>query len=162
MAQFSGFFNSAPGDLREYQAADFAAYFSKFLSDGVYVENDKMGLEVRVNPDGKIAVGPGAAYIKGYVYTNSEDIIITPPVADRVLDRRSRVFLTLDEAVREIKVEMKQGLLASDPIAPEPITTSNTVQLSLASILTRSQSSKSVVTDERLTDLCGIDRKSVV
>jgi hypothetical protein len=46
MAEHCRFFNSAEDDLREYTAAEFAEYFSRFLSDGLYTINGRAGLKV--------------------------------------------------------------------------------------------------------------------
>lgn len=154
MAEYSGFFNSIVGDVREYSAAEFAEYFSKFISDGVYSENEQLGL--RVTADGmNINVATGAAYISGYIYKN--DTILTRPVepADSMLNRIDRLVLRFDEVEREIKAEVKTGSYSSSPAPPSLENTGTVKELSLAQIRVNAKASTVQVTDERLTEYCG-------
>ena len=62
----SGFFNSTSGD-RMYDAADFAGYFAKLVSNGIfYASTDNL----RVTPGGGLSVNvlAGSAWINGYAY----------------------------------------------------------------------------------------------
>ena len=70
MAEHYRFFNSMVEDVREYLAADFAEYFSCFLSDGLYTEDGKAGLKVSPGAGLGVEVAPGYAFIRGYMYHN--------------------------------------------------------------------------------------------
>jgi hypothetical protein len=70
MAEHCRFFNSAEDDLREYTAAEFAEYFSRFLSDGLYTINGRAGLKVTPGAGLSINIDTGYAFIRGYMYKN--------------------------------------------------------------------------------------------
>jgi hypothetical protein len=64
MAEHCRFFNSAEDDLREYTAAEFAEYFSRFLSDGLYTINGRAGLKVTPGAGLSINIDTGYAFIR--------------------------------------------------------------------------------------------------
>lgn len=78
----SGFFNSTSGD-RMYDASDFAGYFSKLLSNGIFYTNAD---NLRVTPGGGLSVNilAGSAWINGYAYENTEELNLTLAAADGV------------------------------------------------------------------------------
>ena len=154
MAEYSGFFNSIVGDVREYSAAEFAEYFSRFISDGVYSENEQLGL--RVTADGMNAnVATGFAYIRGYVYKNDTELSKPIEPADNTLNRIDRLVLRFDEVEREIRAEVKTGSYSSSPAPPSLENTGTVKELSLAQIRVNAKASTVQVTDERLTEYCG-------
>jgi hypothetical protein len=63
LAEKSGFFNSSGGD-RLYNAADFAAYFNKLVSNGVF-PNPADNLKVNATGGMNAAVQAGSAFIGG-------------------------------------------------------------------------------------------------
>ena len=76
MAETSGFFNAemVEGDGsttydRIYYADQFAYYFSKFISNGVYI-NPATQLKVTSKGELKLNVAVGDAFINGYWYKN--------------------------------------------------------------------------------------------
>ena len=70
MAEHYRFFNSTEDDVREYLAAEFAEYFSRFLSDGLYTENGRAGLKVSPGVGLQVQVATGYAFVRGYMYHN--------------------------------------------------------------------------------------------
>ena len=150
MAEYSKFFNSAEGDIREYPAAEFAGYFGKFLSNGVYTIDELMGLKVSTVTGFQIKVSPGAALINGYEYINDADINFTLSGSDVVLGRIDRVVLKLDIVNRNMKVLVKKGSLGSVPNAPTLTKTNDIIELPLAQIRIDKNTNTGVITDERV------------
>ena len=74
MAEHYRFFNSADGDVREYTASEFAEYFSRFLSDGLYTENGKAGLQVTSGDGLSVKIATGYAFVRGYMYHNDMEL----------------------------------------------------------------------------------------
>lgn len=158
MTEHYRFFNSTEGDIREYNANEFAEYFNRFVSDGIFSEGGSLGLKVTNTSGMSISVAPGYAFIKGYMYKNDAGRPFTLDNADATLDRIDRVVLRFDEVNRIINLAVKKGTLASSPIPPTLINTSTLKELSLSQIrIKKGATSISVadVTDERLTEFCG-------
>lgn len=156
MAQFSGFFNSEIGDKREYNASEFAEYFSRFLSDGVYSIDNKLGLKVVAELGLNVRVETGYAYIGGYMYRNDTPLSIELEAPDSVLSRIDRIVLRLDIVAREIVVAVKKGEFASKPLPPALVDTNVVKELSLAQVKIVPNAQTVIVTDERLTQYCGM------
>lgn len=159
MAEHFRFFNSADDDLREYTAAEFAEYFSCFLSDGLYTINGRVGLKVTPGPGLSVKIDTGYAFIRGYMYKNDSEIskAIDPP--DTMLDRIDRIVLRFDEVAREIKVTVKKGTFSSTPQAPAIEVSSTVKEMTLAQIRIRKGSitfSAQDITDERFLATCGL------
>ncbi|MCC2483735.1 hypothetical protein LKM01_18075 [Bacillus pacificus] len=165
MAEESSFFDSlldAKGKPdREYNAEQYATYFKQFLSSGIYYKNNKPSLLVLEQPNElKTKVEAGAAYLEGYMYRNTDNIVLTHAAAHSTNPRIDRIILRLDrsEVSRYIKVMVKQGTPATAPVPPT-LTRNNIVyELSLAQVLINAGSTKvNKVTDERLDEsVCGL------
>lgn len=159
MAEHYRFFNSAEGDVREYLAAEFAEYFNRFLSDGLYVENGQAGLKVTPGSGLGVQVAPGYAFVRGYMYHNDAPLVFGLEPADSVLDRMDRVVLRFDEVAREIRLGVKTGAFSSTPTAPALEITATVKELGLARVLVKHGATtirQQDITDERLTDACGL------
>jgi len=152
MAELSRFFNSEVGDVREYQASEFAEYFAKFLSDGIYVEDGQMGLNVTAGTGLAVNIAVGSAYIRGYLYKNDATLNKTLTVADATLNRIDRVVLQFDEVNKWIKIIIKSGGYASSPSPPSLTDTTTTKELSLAQVRVNAASTTPIITDERMTE----------
>ena len=150
MAEYFRFFDSTENDVREYTAAEFSEYFSKFLSDGVYTENGEMGLKVTTINGFNIRVSPGYAFIRGYMYKNDADIELTLDPPDVVLDRIDRVVLKLDIVNRTINIQLKKGTLGSQPSPPSLIDNSSVKELPIAQIRVNHGASSGIIKDERV------------
>jgi len=159
LAEHYRFFNSAEGDVREYLASEFAEYFSRFLSDGLYVENGQAGLKVTPGDGLQVQVAAGYAFVRGYMYHNDAPIAFDLDPADSVLDRMDRVVLRFDEVAREIRLGVKTGAFSSTPTAPNLEITATVKELGLARVLVKHGATairQQDITDERLTDACGL------
>lgn len=155
MAEWSGFFNSEDGDVREYGAEVFAEYFANFIKDGVYVKDNTLSLPVTAGSGLSVNIGVGSAWIKGYTYKNDNLLnkSISPP--DAILNRIDRVVLRFDEVNRRITSEIKTGIFGSSPNPPSLTNTSTIKELSLAKVIVNKGATTVSIVDERLTDLCG-------
>ncbi len=159
MAEHYRFFNSAEDDLREYTAAEFAEYFSRFLSDGLYTVNGRAGLKVSPGTGLSVNIDTGYAFIRGYMYKNDSEMTRTLEPADTMLDRIDRIILRFDEVAREIKVVVKKGTFSSTPQAPAIEVSSTVKEMTLAQVRIRKSSaaiSTQDITDERFLATCGL------
>lgn len=131
MAEKSGFFNAIKSGLtydRSYDASDFAAYFSKFIKNGVFV-NPANQLKVVAKSGLTVTVKAGSAFINGYWYILDEDkdIVLSPnPSAYAV---NSVIACGLDTSSRSITCYAKNAVSSILPDNSE-----NKVELILASI----------------------------
>ena len=107
MAERSGFFNAIKQtdgtyDLT-YDAVDFANYFNKIVSNGVF--GSPSG-QLRVVPKSglTITVKAGKAYIGGYWYELTEDVDMTVSANTGSYQKKYVVSLFLDTDNREIKL----------------------------------------------------------
>lgn len=166
MSEKSAFFNakldSDTGAYdRTYLAEDFAAYFSRFISNGVF-PNPSTGLQVVAaeNPNMTVILNPGYAYINGYTYENTENYTFNIDVADGVLGRFDAIFIRYDLANREIKAYKAKGIPSAAPVAPTPLRTEDYWDLCVAIIHVDGGITKidqSLIEDTRMnTTLCGI------
>lgn len=166
MSEKSAFFNAqldaSTGEYdRVYLAEDFAAYFSRFISNGVF-PNPSTGLQVVAAsvPDMTVTMNIGYAYINGYTYENTENYMFNIDVADGVLSRLDAIFIRYDLAKREIKAYKAKGTPSAAPVAPTPLRTEDYWDLCVAIIHVDGGITKidqSLIEDTRMnTSLCGI------
>lgn len=153
----SGFFNSTSGD-RMYDAADFAGYFSKLVSNGIFYTNAD---NLRVTPGDGLSVNvlAGSAWINGYAYENTEELNLTLAAADGVNPRIDRVVVRWDAVERKISAAVLTGTAAASPAAPGITRSDNIYELALADISVAAGAvslADGDITDRRLdTALCG-------
>jgi len=154
----SYFFNDVNGD-REYGMEDFALYFRKFLSSGVYHQDNQPELRVTTGAGLTTILETGSAFIEGYMYQNTEDITQTHNAADMTNPRIDRVVLRLDRNVnaREIKAVIKNGIPATNPVPPTLQRDDFIYEVSLAQVLINAGSTTiNSITDERYdSSVCG-------
>lgn len=132
MAIRSGFFNSVNGD-RKYLASRFAEYFASFIGNGVFPQPSN-GLQVIANNDMTVTIKAGKAWIDGYIMINDDDYILTIDPADGVLNRIDRIVARYDVVDREIRLEVKKGTFASNPIPKELQRDADAYELGIADI----------------------------
>lgn len=161
MPQKSGFFDTTADDPREYPAREFAEYFGRLLTNGVF--NAGTFLNVTASgTDANVSLSPGAAWIKGYAYSVYDSPLILPIQPATTQDRIDRVILRLDTstAVRAIRALVVQGVAAANPSPPALIRSGDIYDLSLAQIRVRANSTivqQANITDERLNSaVCGL------
>lgn len=163
MAEKSSFFTSLNGD-RRYKASDFAEYFKTFIGNGVF-PNPSTNLQVIANGDMTLTLSPGYAWLNGYMYSNTDDLVLTIDHADSALKRIDRVVIRCDYVNREIRSYVKKGIFSQNPSAPVLTRDTDAYELCIAEIqidngVVAIQSSK--ITDTRLnTEICGIVTQTI-
>ncbi len=163
MAEKSSFFTSLNGD-RRYKASDFAEYFKTFISNGVF-PNPSTNLQVIANGDMTVTISPGYAWINGYMYANTDNLILIIENSDSALKRIDRIVVRCDFVTREIKTYIKKGSFSQNPSAPVLTRDTDAYELCIAEI----QIDKGVVAiqpskiiDTRLnTEICGIVTQTI-
>lgn len=140
MAETSGFFNaemveddSSTTYDRIYYADQFAYYFSKFISNGVYI-NPATQLKVTSKGELKLNVAVGDAFINGYWYKNDENFELQLAQANGSLPRIDRVVLRWDSLTRYINLAILQGNPAATPSAKNLTRNADTWELGLADV----------------------------
>lgn len=157
MAETSGFFNAemveGNGSTiydRIYYADQFAYYFSKFISNGVYI-NPATQLKVTSKGELKLNVAVGDAFINGYWYKNDENFELQLAQANGSLPRIDRVVLRWDSLTRYINLAILQGDPAATPNAKNLTRNADTWELGLADVyIGRGVLS---ISDSNITDL---------
>ena len=154
----SGFFNSSGGD-RVYSATDFAAYFGRLVSNGIFYAS---ATNLLVTPGSGMAVNvaAGSAWINGYSYENTDTLTINLATASGVNPRIDRVVVRFSAVERRIYLAVLTGTPAETPTAPALTRSNDTYELGLADILVPKGSVTIPAlntTDTRLnTALCGL------
>lgn len=151
MAESYKFFNSQEGDIREYQASEFAEYFGAFIPDGVFIDNGNITLGVTNGTGMEVVLGEGYANIRGYFYKNDEPITFTLDPADSVLNRIDRIVIKLDITNRTMKATLKKGTLGSSPTPPSLVDDASVKEISIAQIKVNKGATSGVIVDERVT-----------
>ena len=163
MAEKSSFFTSLNGD-RKYKASDFAEYFRTFIGNGVF-PNPSSNLQVISNGDMTLTISPGFAWINGYMYHNTDNLILTVDHSDSALKRIDRVVVKCDFVNREIKTYIKKGTFSQSPTAPTLERSTDAYELCVADVLVDNgvmNISQSKITDTRLNnEVCGIVTQTV-
>lgn len=153
----SGFFNSTSGD-RMYDASDFAGYYAKLVSNGIFYTNAD---NLHVIPGGGLSVNvlAGSAWINGYAYENTETLHLTLAAADGVNPRIDRAVIRWDAVARQISAMVLTGTAAASPTAPDITRSDNLYDLVLADVQIPAGAvyiATQHLTDKRLdTSLCG-------
>lgn len=154
----SSFFMSINGD-RKYKVTDFAEYFANLLVNGVF-PNPSTNLQVLANNDMTVTLKAGPAWINGYSYMNTADLIKSIDVADGVLNRIDRLVLRYDTATRSIYAAIKKGVFASSPVAPVLQRDADAYELGIADIYVAAGAggiTQANITDLRLnSSYCGL------
>ncbi|PKM60044.1 MAG: hypothetical protein CVU99_10340, partial [Firmicutes bacterium HGW-Firmicutes-4] len=144
---------------RTYAADFFAEYFASFIGNGVY-PNPSTACQVIASGNMTVALSAGQAWINGYYYHNTDNLILNLDVADGVLKRIDRIVLRYTVLNREIKAYVKKGTFASTPVAPALQRDSDVWELGVADIFIGNgvvSVSQANITDLRLNSTyCGI------
>lgn len=157
MAELSGFFNALESGGkydRVYDSSDFAKYFAKFISNGVFASPvDQLKV---ISSDGlTVTVKKGDAFIDGYWYSLTEDMDIVLSPNETSYDKNIVICCTLNKTNREIRLNKKEGVSSILP------TNNGTIhELVLASIVLGvgvGTISNAMITDRRMDETyCGI------
>lgn len=154
----SGFFNSSGGD-RVYNATDFAAYFGKLISNGIFYAAST-NLKVSATAGMSVSVSAGSAWINGYAYENTDDLLLGLANADGTNPRIDRVVIRWSAVSRDIRLAVLTGSPSASPVAPALTRNSDVYELGIADIAV-AKGAVSIatghITDTRLnTALCGL------
>lgn len=164
MAEKSGFFDAhfVNGEYdRIYLAEHFARYFASFIGNGIFggKSNELMVREKEPNSM-SVRVLSGQAWIDGYWYENDGEHSLTIDVADGVLHRIDSIVVRWIHAERTIRLAVRKGTAATNPIAPSVQRNDDFYELKLADISIRAGATKITqanITDKRYnTDVCGL------
>jgi hypothetical protein len=154
----SAFFNSVAGD-RKYKAEIFAGYFSKFITNGIFplpADNLRIAAYDRM----EIKAHKGTGYINGYLYENTDTLILKVSTADGLKPRIDKVVLRWSQVDRNIRIYIKEGIPNSNPTAPSLERGADIYELGLANIYVAQgayEIREADITDIRLdTESCGI------
>lgn len=127
MSEQSGFFDAHvytdeqgnPVYDRVYLAQSFAKYFASFIGNGVYAGKAQELLVYQKDaPDMGIRVLPGQAWINGYWYENTEELMLPVEAANGSLGRIDLVVLRWGTSERSINLAIKKGTPAVNAVAP--------------------------------------------
>ena len=144
---------------RTYLADDFAQYFRELIYSGVFMK-ESTNLQGLANGDMTLTMKAGGAIIDGYRYQNKNDITISIPTADAVLDRIDRVSITWDKDAREIHYEYIEGTPAVNPVPTEIRRDAEHKDYIVADIAVAAGAisiKQTEITDQRLnTEVCGL------
>lgn len=157
MAVISGWWPSVNGD-RKYYIEQQAAVNAQIYSNGVL----PVGEQFQVVSTGGFGVNvtAGYAWLNGYWILNDSDYVLTLDAPDGVLGRVDLIVLQWHRENRETAIVIKQGALASEPIAPELQRDADVYELCLAQIMVAA--GVTAITQANITDtrtdsaLCGL------
>ncbi|MGV3139726.1 right-handed parallel beta-helix repeat-containing protein [Brevibacillus agri] len=162
MAEAYRFFDSTEGDERLYTADEFAEYFRRVLTDGIFNGGNNLKVECS-GTDIRTFIQPGYAWLQGYMYKiDSEPLYLTHDLPDPSLDRIDRIVIRLDRRLenRHIKAFILTGTPATNPAPPVLTRDENIFEISLAQVRIKKGKSyiePNQVTDERLNPaVCGL------
>lgn len=133
---------------RDYNSNDMRRYISSFLSTGI--KNGDTNLNVIKNNDLEVAVQTGIAIIEGAffeVYDEAEVLEVQPNLKSRIVIR-----LDLNKDVRDIFLKVIEG----DADNPPPLTRNSEIyEISLAQVITGSDSISEIIDERADNNLCG-------
>lgn len=163
MAERYSFFNAevdTSGNYdRTYLAEDIASYFASFVGNGVYA-NSADNLKIVPSDAMTIAVKAGKGWINGYYYENDSDLEFLLDNADGAKGRIDSVVLRLDLTNRYLRIFVKKGALATNPVAPTLTRNADVYELQLATISVPAGATaiaEAQITDTRFNSaVCGI------
>ena len=144
------FFNDVDND-RLYMAEDFAAYFAKFIGNGVYA-SPASSMQVSAASSGlAVKVADGGCFINGY-YANAEnEPLITLSTANGSYGRYDLIVARLDFTKRDIHIERITGTVAESPVYPEMVRNDVQYDLALAAVYIAPNAIE--INDADITDL---------
>lgn len=161
MAIQSYFFNAVLNDGtydRTYNAEDVTSYLDLLVGNGVFPNPSTM-LQVRAGSGMNVIVGAGAGWINGHKMINTADLTLTLAASDVLLNRIDDVIFYVDFNLREMGISVKQGTLATAPVAPTLQRDTSRYEMCLAQIQVNKQVSaitSAMITDTRgNSNLCG-------
>ncbi len=164
MAEQSGFFDAhlVDGEYdRVYLAEHFAKYFASFIGNGIFGgKSNELQVREKETASMGVRVLSGQAWIDGYWYENDDEHPLTIDIADGVLHRIDSVVVRWNHSERIIRLAVKKGVAATNPVAPIVQRDDDYYELKLADIYIKAGTTsitQSNITDKRLnTSECGL------
>lgn len=143
---------------RVYKSSDFAEYYKNLITDGLYHDNGKVGLNIKEINNLAITFDGGMAFIEGRQYINTEDIVLQGTIAEDNMFRRDLVVLRMDTRLNERSIKLKfiegePSLTEEGAILPSITRDENVFDLGLYSVLFRPQATSILKND--IVDLRG-------
>ena len=129
----SSFFNSVSHD-RTYKAEDWAEYFGSFIGNGVFPVPSS-GLQCVAQTGMTVKIQAGKAWINGYFYYNTSELLVTLKTADGVLQRIDRIVIRWDLSERKITAAVKSSTPSAVPAAPELQRDADAYEIAIADVL---------------------------
>lgn len=161
MAIESYFFNAVLSEGvydRLYNAEDMTTYLDKLVGNGVF-PNPSTQLQVRASSGMNVIVGAGSGWINGHKMVNTSDLTLAVTASDVLLNRIDAVIFYVDFNARDMGIEIKEGTLAAQPVAPSLQRDSSRYEMCLAQIQVNKQITAittAMITDTRGNgNLCG-------
>ena len=152
--QKATFFNSKDGD-RKYNASDWANYFKPLFVSGVFNGD----LFVSAGTGMQVVVATGYAWLEGYGYNNTEDLVIDLEVASGNLNRYDAIKVKLNVSARTITAYADKGGNAASPTKPTNERSDTVFEITIAEIYIAAgttQITQSMITDTRMNSAkCG-------
>lgn len=143
---------------RSYSSDDFASFFGKFISNGIYA---KIGncLEVIANNNSMfVTVRDGAVFINGRARDWEDEQQVRLSNAHDAYDRYDLIVARLNMLERDITLHVVEGTASASPKVPEATRTADIYDLVLAQVRVKTGVTaivQSDVTDMRSTSMCG-------
>lgn len=164
MAEQSGFFDAhlVDGEYdRVYLSEHFARYFASFIGNGIFGgKSSELMVRERGTPSMGIKVLPGQAWIDGYWYENTDELLLAVDIADGVLHRIDSIVVRWNHSERIIRLAVKKGTAATNPVAPVLQRDDDYYELKLADIYIKAGATyitQANITDKRYdTSVCGL------
>lgn len=145
---------------RASNSQDLRGFMKSIITNGIVLK-ESTNLQVTANEGMKVAVNPGFIVIEGAIKQFEEPIILDVKTS-AVYKRVDRIVARLDlnEAVRDIVIDVLQGTEEAEPKKQELTRNSSVYELCLAEVLVEGGSTEikqSNITDTRLlNDVCGM------
>lgn len=139
MSQSSGFFlskNKPDGNPdRVYNADQFAQYFAAFIGNGVHANlMDELQVSALQQPDMKVQVLSGRAFIDGRWYLNDSPYELQIDISDGVTSRIDSIVVRCDYSARDMYLAVKKGTPSANPSAPSLQRDADAYELQLATV----------------------------
>jgi len=152
MAEYSRFFGGPAGAIPEYTQPQFAEVLEKIFTNGVFSDiDDELAVSENDPVSLSVIVAAGEAWINGFWYQNTANLVKTLGAADPDNGRIDRIILRLDTTTEfKISCEVLEGTPAADPDPPELTQTAAIYEISLAQVLVAEDATS--VSDEDITD----------
>lgn len=138
---------------RVYKSSDWASYYKHFITDGLWHDNGKVGLNIKEINNLAVTLDEGMAFIDGRQYINTEDLVLQGTIAEDNHFRKDLIVLRMDTRLNErsIRVKFLEGtpsITEEDAMAPSLVRDDNIFDLGLYTVLFRPQA-----TEIRLSDI---------